>query len=240
MQSIRNGRPRTPQATFDRVAKYYDVLNSVLSVGLDRRWRRRAVVPLELRPGMRVLDVATGTGALVTEITRLTGGTVSITGCDLNERMLSIAKERVARDGSRIDLIQCDATRLPFEEESFDAVTIAFGLDDMPDRDACMREMWRVLRPGGRLAVLELGQPDLPVLGAAYRLYLRTFRLLSFFSVEGYRHLEQEILKYRGPAAVESLVVSRGFEKYRRESLTWGIARLHVAEKARELEGGAS
>ena len=89
-------RPKTPQAVFDRVASYYDTLNSVLSLGMDRRWRREAVASLELRPGARVLDVATGTGALAAEIVRTSAGTVSVTGCDVNERMLSVARKRAA------------------------------------------------------------------------------------------------------------------------------------------------
>jgi demethylmenaquinone methyltransferase/2-methoxy-6-polyprenyl-1,4-benzoquinol methylase len=224
-------RPRTPQAIFDRVAPYYDTLNSVLSFGMDRRWRRHATASLGLRPGARVLDVATGTGALAAEILRSTSGTVSVTACDLNERMLSVARRRAVRDGTQVDLVRCDATSLPFASDGFDAVTIAFAIDDMPDRDACVREIRRVLRPGGKVALLELGQPDAGPARAAYQVYLRTFRLLGRLSVEGYGHLEQEILGYRGADAIESLLARGGFSGYRRASLTWGIARLHVAEK---------
>lgn len=213
------------------MASYYDAMNSILSLGQDRRWRRQTAAALELRPGARVLDVATGTGALAAEIHRRTSGAVAITACDLNETMLSVARRRTARLQTNLDLVLCDATRLPFEAESFDAVTIAFAIDDMPDRMACAREMWRVLSPGGTLALLELGQPDLPLLKAAYRAYLRVFRALRHLSLSGYDHLETEILTYRGPDAIEQLLLETGFGGYRRRSLSFGVARLHLAEK---------
>lgn len=221
-------RPRTPQATFHRVASYYDAMNSILSLGQDRRWRRQTAAALDLRPGARVLDVATGTGALAAEIHRRSSGAVAITACDLNETMLSVARRRAARLQANVDLVRCDATHLPFEPESFDAVTIAFAIDDMPDRAACAREMWRVLSPGGTLALLELGQPDLPLLKAAYRLYLRLFGALRH---SGYDHLQTEILTYRGPDAIQRLLLETGFGGYRRRSLSFGVARLHLAEK---------
>lgn len=216
---------------FDRVAPYYDAVNSILSLGLDRRWRRQTAASLNLSPGARVLDVATGTGALAAEIHRAGGGNVSVTGCDVNERMLAVARKRTTKGSASIDIVRCDATELPFEKQSFDAITIAFAIDDMPDRERCAREMWRVLRPGGQLALLELGQPDSPLLGALYRVYLRVFRLLRHFSLDGYGHLEDEIAKYRGPDAIERLLAGAGFERYRRQSLAGGIARLHLGEK---------
>ncbi len=153
-------RPKTPQAVFDRVAPYYDALNSILSFGMDRRWRREAVGALNLAPGARVLDVATGTGALAAEIARSTSGAVRVTACDTNERMLSVARARTDPAMSAVEIVRCDATRLPFADESFDAVTLAFAIDDMPDRVACVREICRVLRADGLVAVLELSQPD--------------------------------------------------------------------------------
>jgi demethylmenaquinone methyltransferase/2-methoxy-6-polyprenyl-1,4-benzoquinol methylase len=224
-------RPRTPQSVFDRVAPYYDTFNSILSLGLDRSWRRRAAKSLVLRPGAKVLDVATGTGALAAEIVRSTSGVVSVTGCDLNERMLSVAARRIEKGKMSIELVHCDAARLPFREGSFDAATLAFAIDDMPDRDLCMREIWRVLVPGSPVALLELGQPEAEPLRSLYRMYLKTFSLLKQFSVHGYDHLAEEIRTYRGAAAIEKLLERSGFAGYRRTNLTFGIGRLHVAEK---------
>jgi demethylmenaquinone methyltransferase/2-methoxy-6-polyprenyl-1,4-benzoquinol methylase len=230
-------RPKTPQPVFDRVAPYYDALNSILSLGFDRRWRLRAAAALGVQPGARVLDVATGTGAMAAAIARATSRSVSITGCDLNERMLRVARERQALAEANVELVRCDGASLPFEDASFDAVTIAFAIDDMPDRQGCAREMWRVLRPGGNIVLLELSQPDSPLLRSAYRLYLSTFRRLGEFSSGGYEHLRDEILKYRGAGAIEELLVRCGFSGYRVTSLTWGIARLHTAEKMRLSDG---
>ena len=219
-------RPRTPQTVFDRVAPYYDAVNSVLSLGMDRRWRRRAVRELGLRPGDRVVDVATGTGGLAVEMAR--AGAAAVTGCDLNERMLSVARRRAARS-AQIDFVQCDATELPFPAGAFDAAAIGFAIDDMPDRAACIGEVRRVLRPGGRIALLELSQPETPTIRAAYRVYLRTFRAIGRGSLDGYRHLEHEILGYRGARAIEGLLTAAGFVGYRRAVLTLGAACLHLA-----------
>jgi demethylmenaquinone methyltransferase/2-methoxy-6-polyprenyl-1,4-benzoquinol methylase len=217
---------------FHRVAPYYDTVNSILSLGLDRRWRRETARALDLSPGAHVLDVATGTGALAAEIHRTTGGTVSITGCDVNDSMLAVAQKRTAARDTAMAFVKCDATELPFPDASFDAITIAFAIDDMPDRDRCAGEMWRVLRDGGQLALLELGQPEAPLLRALYRLYLKLFRLLRHARLDGYGHLEREIVTYRGAQAVERLLTSAGFGAYRQRSLTGGVARLHLARKA--------
>jgi ubiquinone/menaquinone biosynthesis methyltransferase len=239
-QTVCADRPRTPQAVFDRIAPYYDTFNSLLSLGMDRRWRRQTIASLGLHPGEHVLDVATGTGALATEVARMSSGTVSVTGCDMNERMLSVAGQRAKRAGAHVEFVRCDATNLPFPKETFHAATIGFAIDDMHDRAACIREVWRVLRPSGQVALLELSQPDAAPIKAAYRAYLRTFRMLGHGSFDGYRHLEQEILKYRGADAVKELLSRGGFSKYRRRILTWGVACLHVAEKFAVPSGDAT
>jgi demethylmenaquinone methyltransferase/2-methoxy-6-polyprenyl-1,4-benzoquinol methylase len=230
-------RPRTPQNVFDRVAPYYDTLNSLLSLGIDRTWRRRVARSLELAPGAQVLDVATGTGALALEIVRGAARGVSVTGCDINERMLTVAARRIDKARAGVTLVRCDAMRLPFDDAAFDAVTLAFAIDDMPDRVRCVGEIRRVLKRHGRLALLELAQPDKEPMRSAYRMYLRTFRLLRGVSIQGYDHLEKEILTYRGASAIESLLASAGFVNYRHVSLTLGIARLHLAEKSGEMGG---
>jgi demethylmenaquinone methyltransferase/2-methoxy-6-polyprenyl-1,4-benzoquinol methylase len=184
---------------------------------------------LALQPGQRVLDVATGTGALALEIARAGGGSIHITGCDLNERMLSVARQRLANAPTPVELHRCDAANLPFPASSFDAVTLAFAIDDMPDRDACIAEITRVLRPGGRLVLLELSQPDTQPFKGAYDLYLDAFRWLKRVRIDGYDHLAQEIRGYRGAQAIAELLERHRFGDYAQRALTAGIARLHVA-----------
>ncbi|TCB97871.1 ubiquinone/menaquinone biosynthesis methyltransferase [Micromonospora zingiberis] len=229
-------RPRTPQEMFDRAAPYYDRFNSLLSMGSDRRWRRavaREVDPLR-RP--RVLDVATGTGSValaIVEQARRTGGRASVWGVDLNAAMLAVARRRTAAATSgSVHLVRAAAHRIPFPDQSFDAATIAFAIDDVEEREECGRELFRVLRPGGRLIVLELGLPPGPVMG---RLYQGVLALMSLAGrirrVDGYRHLREEISTYRGADAVRDLLTGVGFGGYRRRLLTRGIAVLHVAER---------
>lgn len=225
-------RPKTPQTTFDKVAPYYDRFNSLLSLGLDRHWRRRACAALALKPGESALDVATGTGALALEIVRQTGGQVAVTGCDLNERMLAVARQRAAHSGAALDLFCCDAAHQPFPSARFDAASLAFAIDDMPDRDACIAEIARVLKPGARFVLLELSQPDSQPLKALYALYLHTFQWLRKVRVEGYDHLAQEIRGYRGARAIAELLARHGFEQYTSSPLSGGIARLHRAVRS--------
>ena len=224
-------RPKTPQATFDKVAPYYDRVNGLLSLGLDRRWRRRTIAALALQPGDSALDVATGTGALALEMVAQGHGRVSVTGCDLNTHMLAVAQQRAAAAGANITFLCCDAANMPFAERSFDAASLAFAIDDMPDRDACIAEIARVLRPGGRFVLLELSQPDTQPLKAAYAAYLNTFQWLRKLKLEGYDHLAQEIRGYRGAQAIAELLARHGFALREQRALTGGIARLHCATR---------
>jgi demethylmenaquinone methyltransferase/2-methoxy-6-polyprenyl-1,4-benzoquinol methylase len=145
--------------------------------------------------------------------------------------MLSVAAQKMRRARAQVDLIRCDASSLPFADQSFDAATIAFAIDDMPDRGACVSEVLRVLRVGGQIALLELSQPDVGITRMAYHRYLGIFRMLSYVWMDGYGHLEREILAYRGSAAVRELLARAGFGSYQQRELSGGIARLHLARK---------
>ncbi|GAB3975284.1 hypothetical protein GCM10029978_059030 [Actinoallomurus acanthiterrae] len=224
-------RPATPQALFDRVARRYDLLNSLLSAGSDRRWRRKTARVLGAGPGDRVLDVATGTASLAIAVAEAAPG-AEVIGCDLNAAMLAVGAERVLRRGlaDRVALLRAPGETLPFETASFDAVCIAFAIDDMADRRRCAAEMARVLRPGGRLVLLELGVPERPALRSAYLAGLGVMSLVARLrGMDGYGHLREEIAGYRGAEAVRALLLDVGFEGYARTPLTGGIAVLHVA-----------
>src|SRR5258708_36200017 len=154
---------------FDRIARGYDRANTVLSLGRDRSWRRRAAVAAALQPGGAALDVACGTGQLTLQLKDRVGVGGRTVGLDFSERMLDVA--RAAHPF--IDWVDGDATRLPFEDSVFDAATTAFGLRNLADPEKGLAEMRRVVRPGGRLVVLEFLRPPHGVLGRTYELYLR-------------------------------------------------------------------
>ncbi|HET8659953.1 MAG TPA: ubiquinone/menaquinone biosynthesis methyltransferase [Micromonosporaceae bacterium] len=222
-------RPSTPQAMFDRVAPYYDRFNTLLSMGFDRRWRRRAARALRLPPGARVLDVATGTGALARTIAREAPAGFEVVGCDLNARMLAAGQARLD-GGHPVRLVLAAAERLPFADDGFDAATIGFAVDDFADQLAAVRELHRVVRPGGQLVLLELSLPDQPLLRAAYRAGLAVFGLVGRLPGRaGYGHLREEITRYRGVSAVADLLARSGFTGHEVVRLTGGVATLHRA-----------
>jgi demethylmenaquinone methyltransferase/2-methoxy-6-polyprenyl-1,4-benzoquinol methylase len=235
MAAIPRHRPPTPQATFDRVAPRYDLLNGCLSLGLDRAWRRRAARDLGLRPGRRILDLATGTGSLALALAEAAGEGAHVVGFDRNAAMLRVGRARVADPPARarIHLLQARAEALPFPDGHFDAAALAFAVDDFEDQRAAMAEAYRVLRPAAPIAVLELSVPTVPVLRAFHRAYLRLMPLVdrAWTTGGGYAHLREEIVTYRGREAVEGLLDAAGFAGYRRVSLTGGIAMLHLSHR---------
>lgn len=234
MQTQMRFRPPTPQSTFDAVARRYDFLNSLLSLGLDQRWRYQAVQQLQLPPQAQVLDVATGTGSLALAVAAKAPKDTTVTACDLNKQMLAVAQERIQKSGTRVPirLVHSPGETLPFNNDVFDAVTIAFAIDDMADRNACAREMFRVLKPGGQIVLLELSLPEHPVLLSVYKVYLQLFPLIGrFLGRGGYGHLREEILTYRGRAAIQELLNNTEFTAYQFKSLTGGLVTVHSARK---------
>ncbi len=239
---------------FDRVAPYYDRFNTLLSVGFDRRWRRHAARSLKLSAGARVLDVATGTGALARTIAEVAPERAKVVGCDLNPRMLAVGQDRLGHSSAgrnraaqvaqqagpaaqagaaaRVWLVRANAECLPFSDDTFDAATIGFALDDFADRVMAVRELQRVIRPGGELVLLELSLPDQPMLRRAYRSGLAVFGLIGRLPGRaGYSHLREEITRYRGVRAIVELLANSGFGDHRFVRLTGGIATLHHAVK---------
>ena len=223
-------QPAEVAAMFDGVARRYDVTNTVLSLGLDRRWRRRARQCLEQVRGQRVLDLAAGTGVSTAELERSGAWAV---GCDFSLGMLRAG--RTNRSRRHLPLVAGDATRLPFADGAFDAVTISFGLRNIVDVPAALREMARVTRPEGRLVVCEFSRPVWPALRTLYLNYLMRFlpwlarRVAS--NPEAYVYLAESIRAWPPQQELARTIAECGWTNVRFRNLTFGVVALHLAER---------
>ena len=209
---------------FDRIAPVYDVMNRLMTMGLDRRWRRITVEQV-VRPGDRVLDACCGTGDLALEARRQ-GGVV--TGLDFSERML----ERARRKAPALEWVQGDVLALPFEDAAFDAATVGFGVRNVDDLEAGLRELRRVLRAGGRLGVLEITTPRGP-LAPFYRVWFdRVIPVLGRILPGGsaYAYLPASVRRFPDPDDLAGLLAAAGFQKVRFRLFAGGIVALHVGE----------
>lgn len=220
-------------AMFDKIAARYDAMNRVLSFGLDRGWRRRTVRALALGDRPRVLDLATGTGDLAIDIAR-THRDAQVIGLDPSPRMLAVARNKLARRrlADRVTLVTGDAQHLPYARGEMDAVTIAFGIRNVPDRALALREMARVVRPGGRVAVLELGEPRRGLWARLARFHTRHVvpwlgALLS--GAREYRYLQRSIAAFPPSAEFAALMQRSGLHVIEVVPLTFGVCTLYVA-----------
>jgi demethylmenaquinone methyltransferase/2-methoxy-6-polyprenyl-1,4-benzoquinol methylase len=224
--SVESGRlaPDAVRAMFDRIAPVYDLMNRVMTAGLDRRWRRltaRAAV----RPGDRVLDACCGTGDLALACAAEGG---RVTGLDFAERML----ERARRKSSAIEWVAGDLLALPFGDGSFDAATVGFGVRNVPELERALAELRRVLRAGGRLAILEITRPR-GLLAPFYKLWFDRVVPLVGKALPGgsaYTYLPASVRRFPDPDELSALVEAAGFRAVRYRLLAGGIVALHVAE----------
>jgi demethylmenaquinone methyltransferase/2-methoxy-6-polyprenyl-1,4-benzoquinol methylase len=216
---------------FDRVAGRYDALNSLMTAGLHHRWRERAAARTELGPGDSALDVCCGTGDLALELAKLVTPGGHVVGCDFSEPMLDLAREKAAergRNGARFEW--ADALELPYDGERFDAVTVGFGVRNLADLDRGLREMARVLKPGGRVVILEITQPARPPLSLFFSLWFdRIVPLLGAFSSdsEAYSYLPESVRSFPGPRGLAEKMDGAGFERIRYTVLAGGIIAIH-------------
>jgi demethylmenaquinone methyltransferase / 2-methoxy-6-polyprenyl-1,4-benzoquinol methylase len=220
---------------FDAIAGRYDVLNHVLSAGIDRRWRKRAIAALELTGRERVLDLCTGTGDLALAAVDARPGAKRVLGVDFAGAMLGIGREKVrSRQGpTPVALVRGDATRVPVANASFDAVTVAFGIRNVENIGAACAEMRRALVPGGRLAILEFAMPRTPIIRGLYAWYFRTVlpaigRLISKHNA-AYGYLPASVGAFASPAEFETILRNSGFVDVRSRPLTFGIVYLYTA-----------
>lgn len=225
------------RALFDSIAKDYDKLNHILSLGVDKTWRKRAIkVIAEDRP-QQILDIACGTGDFSIEIANHTDPRTRVTGLDLSAGMLEVMDRKVAQEGlsERISTQQGNSEAMGFADDSFDRVTIAFGIRNFENREVALREILRVLKPGGRLVILELSVPSNPVLRWCYELYFT--KVLPWIGgvVSGekaaYSYLPASVIKFPGREEWMAIMSSCGYREVRHKAFTFGICRMYTGEK---------
>lgn len=222
---------------FSSVASRYDVMNDVMSLGIHRLWKRFTIGQAGVRAGQKVLDLAGGTGDLAAQFATQAGSTGSVTVADINAAMLDVGRARFADRGlaGNVEFVQANAECLPFPDNHFDCITIAFGLRNVTHIDAALASMFRVLKPGGRLLVLEFSKPVLPGLNAVYDAY--SFHLLPKLGKliandeDSYRYLVESIRKHPDQETLKGLMEKAGFERAHYFNLSGGIVALHKGYK---------
>jgi len=219
-------KPFDVASMFDAVGERYDLTNTILSFGQDARWRRRTRERLNLRPGEKVLDLAAGTAVSTVELAKSGAWCVA---CDFSQGMLAAGRDR------DVPKVCGDGMQLPFADNTFDAVTISYGLRNIHDHEAGLREMARVTRPGGRLTIAEFSTPVVPVFGTLYKEYLmrllpKVARMVSS-NPEAYEYLADSIRAWPGQEGLARVINDNGWENAGWQNLSFGIVALHSATK---------
>jgi len=222
------------RGVFDSVASKYDVMNDLMSMGMHRAWKAYTVAVANLKPGERVLDIAGGTGDLSRAFAKKVGETGMVVHTDINEAMLRQGRNRLLDEGLILPTNLCDAEKLPYKNASFDLVSVAFGLRNMTHKDQALAEMCRVLKPGGRLLVLEFSKVSAP-LQKPYDWY--SFKILPKLGqmiagdAESYRYLAESIRMHPGQAELKTMMKTAGFGHVDVHNLSAGVVALHAGIK---------
>jgi len=221
---------------FDRIAGVYDLMNTAMTAGLHHRWRERAADRAELDLGDRALDVCCGTGDFALALAGRVGSQGTVIGSDFSEPMLELARRKAAERGvTQVRFEWADALELPYSDADFDAVTVGFGVRNLADLDAGLAEMARVLRPGGRLVILEITQPRRPPLSSFYSLWFdRLVPLLGSLAGdrEAYTYLPESVKRFPPPEGLAEAMDRAGFEHIRYTVLAGGIIAIHSGARA--------
>jgi len=229
-------RPNIIARMFDRIAPSYDRLNTILSFSLDKGWRRAVIRALNLHEDDRVLDIATGTGDMA--LLALASTPCKVTGIDLSRQMLvrAMTKAKRSNHGARYTLLQGNALSMPFPDETFSKAMVGFGIRNMDDISGLFSEVYRVLTPSGRLAVLEFSVPEHVPFKWFYMFYLRQVMPAVGGIISGdfpaYRYLRDSVLGFPDPPVLEDMLHRHGLHTVASQALFWGIAHLYLAEKA--------
>lgn len=222
---------------FHSVAAKYDIMNDVMSMGIHRLWKRFTIDCSGVRAGQQVLDLAGGTGDITALFSKRVGPSGKVVLADINESMLNVGRDKLRDLGlvNNIEFVQANAEALPFADNSFDIVSIGFGLRNVTDKDAALRSIFRVLKPGGRLLVLEFSKPESELLSKAYDLY--SFRILPFMGQliandkESYQYLAESIRMHPDQETLKQMMQDAGFQEVSYHNLTGGIVALHRGYK---------
>jgi demethylmenaquinone methyltransferase/2-methoxy-6-polyprenyl-1,4-benzoquinol methylase len=220
---------------FDRIAGVYDLMNSAMTAGLHHQWRERAVDRADVGPGSDALDVCCGTGDLALALRRRIGPDGRVVGCDFSEPMLEIARQKSGEEGLAVEFGWADALELPYGEGSFDAVTVGFGARNLADLEKGLAEMARVLRPGGRLVILEITRPRKEPLSSFYSLWFD--RLVPVLGAvagdqDAYSYLPESVRNFPEPEALAAMIDRAGLNEIRWLLLAGGIIAIHSATRA--------
>lgn len=227
-------KARHVRGVFDSVASKYDVMNDLMSMGLHRVWKAYTVQVANLKEGDQVLDIAGGTGDLATAFAKKVGATGRVVHTDINEAMLTTGRDRLVDSGLALPTLVCDAEKLPFPDHHFNVVSVAFGLRNMTHKDVALKEMCRVLKPGGKLLVLEFSKVAKP-LEKAYDWY--SFKVLPQLGklvagdADSYRYLAESIRMHPGQEDLKTLMKSAGFGHVDFHNLSAGVVALHMGIK---------
>ncbi|MDZ7803344.1 bifunctional demethylmenaquinone methyltransferase/2-methoxy-6-polyprenyl-1,4-benzoquinol methylase UbiE [Thiohalophilus sp.] len=228
---------RKVAGVFHSVAGKYDLMNDLMSMGVHRLWKRYTLDMSGVRQGDHVLDLAGGTGDLAEKFSRMVGSDGAVTLADINESMLRMGRDRLINDGivGNLQYVQANAECLPFPDNHFDAITIAFGLRNVTDKDAALRSMLRVLKPGKPLLVLEFSKPVIKPLNPVYDVY--SFKVLPLLGKlfandpDSYRYLAESIRKHPDQETLKGMMEEAGFERCEYYNLSGGIVALHRGYK---------
>lgn len=222
---------------FHSVADKYDVMNDLMSFGIHRFWKKITIEYSSVRKGQKVLDLAGGTGDLTAKFSKLIGDEGLVVLADINESMLKVGRDKLRDKGlfKNIEYVQANAEELPFTDNYFDCITISFGLRNVTDKEKALRSMWRVLKPGGRLLILEFSKPQYQILNKAYDLY--SFSVLPLMGkivandANSYRYLAESIRMHPDQKTLKKMMEDAGFVDVKYHNMTGGIVALHTGFK---------
>ncbi|OCG06670.1 bifunctional demethylmenaquinone methyltransferase/2-methoxy-6-polyprenyl-1,4-benzoquinol methylase [Gilliamella sp. wkB178] len=236
-QVLKQEKVKRVAEVFHSVADKYDVMNDLMSFGIHRIWKKITIEYSSVRKGQKVLDLAGGTGDLTAKFSQLVGDDGLVVLADINESMLKVGRDKLRDKGlfNNIEYVQANAEELPFADNYFDCITISFGLRNVTDKDKALRSMWRVLKPGGRLLILEFSKPQYQILNKAYDLY--SFTMLPLMGkivandADSYRYLAESIRMHPDQKTLKKMMEDAGFVDVKYHNMTGGIVALHTGFK---------